>query len=99
MTPKKVPTFQEGDIDTFIRRRVCARCYHDLEKKLADDRMYEAVCPICEGAWGYATVSRKYAESLGQKALADYFIVRENLPDLFPRQKRTEKQLLSSLGF
>jgi len=101
MMAPKPPTLPDGDIDRFICRRVCARCYGDLVKRFAEDRAYEAVCPVCEGVWGYTTVSRKHAEGLGQKAIADYWRVRANLPDLFPNPVRgkSSAQILNSLGF
>lgn len=101
-----LPIFSEGNIDLFIRRRVCARCYGDLESKPApdfapDNHIYLAYCPVCEDAWNYATVSRFYAEHLGQQALADNWEIKANLPDLFPNphKGKSEQQLIDELGF
>jgi len=94
-------TFQDGEIDQFISRRVCARCYGDLIKTQADNRMWDASCPTCGDAWGGATVSRAYAERLGQQALAERSEVKNNLPDLFPNPNRnkTAEQIIKELGF
>ena len=100
------PTFHDGEIDLFLRRRVCARCYSELEKQESlnfspSNHEYIAVCPTCLDAWNYATVSRSYAEHLGQVYLSDALDVRENLRDLFPSPHagKSEEQLLSELGF
>lgn len=95
------PTFKDGHIDLFLRRRVCARCYHDLVKHPAPRRLWYALCPDCLDAWHYATISRRTAELRGQQAILDYFEIRFNpaLADLFPRPWRSERQILSELGY
>lgn len=102
----QLPIFPEGQIDLFIRCRVCARCYGDLESIEApgyapDNHIFLAYCPTCVDAWNYATVSRKYAEFLGQRALADKWEVQSNMPDLFPNPHlgKSTNQLLKELGF
>lgn len=91
----------EGEIDLFVRRRVCARCYGDLEKRFGPGRNYITHCTACGDAWNGATVSRSYAEGLGQKALAELSEVKYNLPDLFPNPNRgkSASQLLAEMGF
>lgn len=100
------PTFRDGEIDLFLRRRVCARCYSELEKQESPDfspanHEYIAVCPTCQDAWNYATVSRAYAEHLGQVYLSDALEVRENLRDLFPSPVagKSAEDILKELGF
>lgn len=91
----------EGEIDLFLRRRVCARCYGDLEKQFGPGRNYITRCAECGYAWNGATVSRSYAERLGQQALGELAEVKHNLPDLFPNPNRgkSESQLLAEMGF
>lgn len=93
--------FPDGVIDKVIQRRVCARCYGDLVKQPAADRQWVAICPTCGDAWGGTTVSRKYAERLGQQAIAERAEVKANLPDLFPNPHsgKPAAQILSELGF
>lgn len=100
------PVFHDGEIDQFLVRRVCARCYSELAKRdgpdfSAKNHEYEAYCPQCGDAWHYATVSRSYAEQLGQQALANAWEVSRNLPDLFPNPHhgKPAEQLLAELGF
>lgn len=106
MSELTAPIFLEGHIDLFLRRRVCARCYGDLESRPSKDysasnHEYEAYCPECGDAWNYATVSRHYAEHLGQQAIAENWEIKDNLPDLFPSKHKgkSNDQLLEELGF
>lgn len=94
-------TFLDGEIDIFIRQRVCARCYGDLVKRPAEDRMWEAICPMCGTAWGGTTISRWYAERLGQTALQEKVEVAYTMPDLFPSPHRDKsaEQIIQELGF
>jgi len=98
-TPRKPPTLPDGQIDFFIRDRVCSRCYGDLSKRPTSERTWEVSCPACGDAWGFTTISRHTAERRGQQALSELYEVKQNLPDLFPRTQRTEKQTLSELGY
>ena len=79
---------QDGIIDQWMRRRVCARCYGDLYKRPVENRMWEAYCPTCAEAWGGTTISRWTAEQRGQRALAELYEVKANLADLFPNPHR-----------
>ena len=101
-----LPTFADGEIEQHIARRVCARCYGDLVQVNAPDysahnHSYNAVCLECGNAWNGATVSKGYAEQLGQTALAQKAEVEHNLKDLFPNPHhgKSEEQLLKELGF
>jgi len=100
-SPKGAPQFPDGEVDQFLQRRVCARCYGDLQKVPAPERMWNVICPTCGDAWNFATVSRSYAEALGQIALDQSWEVRRNLPDLFPNphQGKSATQILRELGF
>ncbi len=89
----------DGKIDQFIQRRVCARCYSDLQRDFAPGSMWTVRCPTCGDAWGGATVSRKYAEGLGQQALAEYSELKYSRPDLFPQVKKSAKDAIKDLGF
>ena len=96
------PRLPEGIVDQFIGRRVCARCYGELAKRtLKDTRDFEVYCPTCNGDWNYTTVSRHYAERLGQKALTELDAVKTNLPDLFPNPNKgkSAEELIKELGF
>lgn len=102
----QAPIFPEGQITLFLRRRVCARCYGDLMSKPApdyapDNHVYLAYCPECGDAWGGTTVSKVYAEKLGQRAIAEQWEVEANLPDIFPspHKGKTPEQLIKELGF
>jgi hypothetical protein len=97
------PRLQEGLVDIFISRRVCARCYGELAKERdpEDRNFYTVHCPTCNGDWNYTTVSRAYAVKLGQKAMMEYYEAKANLPDLFPpvRTGKTPEELAKELGF
>ena len=102
MSPEYLgPLLPDGEIEKFVRARVCARCYGDLRISEAPGRLWLADCPRCGTAWKGATVSRKYAEGLGQKGLAEAREVKANLPDLFPNVHRgkSTRQVLNELGF
>lgn len=95
------PSFPEGEVDLFIRSRVCSRCYGDLQKRFGQNRLYEVYCPACLDAWGWTTVSRHYAVQLGQRAIESLLDVKydPDLADLFGQSKRTADQILADLGF
>lgn len=100
------PTFHDGAVDQFIACRVCARCYGDLAKRNAPDyspenHNYEIYCPTCGDAWHYATVSKTYAEKLGQQAIAANWEIKANLPDLFPNPHhgKPAEQIIHELGY
>lgn len=83
-----MPEMPDGQIDQFIARNVCARCYGDLVKVPAENRTWRAVCIPCGDAWGGATIRRTTAERRGQQAINEALEVRINLPDLFPNPHR-----------
>ena len=93
-------TYPDGVIDQMLGRRVCARCYGDLVKNPAPGREWSLECPNCGQAWHGATVSRAYAVRLGQRAAGEYLEVKYNpaLRDIFPREQRSEAELLKELG-
>jgi hypothetical protein len=91
----------DGEIDQYMQRHVCARCYGDLQKFPAENRLWEARCPTCGEAWHGTTIRRSTAERRGQTALSDIHEVKTNLPDLFPnphKEKSTE-ELVKDLGY
>jgi hypothetical protein len=91
----------DGDIDRYIQKHVCSRCYGDLQKFPADNRLWEVKCPTCEEAWHGTTIRRSTAERRGQLALSEAQEVKTNLPDLFPNPHngKTIDQLSKELGF
>lgn len=93
-------TYLDGEIDRILRRRVCARCYEDLQKREAPGRTWEAYCANCGDVWGGRTISRWTAERRGQRALAEAWEVKANLRDLFPNphKGRPAKELIRELG-
>lgn len=100
--PKDLPTYSDERIGGIIRFRVCARCYGPLVKYPAPERRWYATCPDCGEAWHGAHVSKAYAEGLAAKAHVDYLDVIFNpaLADILPaREKHTEAELVSQLGF
>lgn len=101
MVAPEPPKFQDGYVDLFIRRRVCARCYGDLAKQPAPNRKWYAICPVCQDAWHYTTISRRTAEMRGQQAILDYYEIRFNpaLADLFPLPWHSERKILAELGY
>ena len=92
-------TFADGFIDQFLSRRVCARCYGHLEKRPVEGREWEAFCPVCEGKWAGATVSKSTADIRASDALLEYMEVTTNpdLADLFPRARKTPEQIIDEL--
>jgi len=98
-----IPTFPDkGYAEKFSQRRVCSRCYGDLTiAPLQSERKWIATCHTCGDAWGFTTVSRSYAERLGQRALAERAEVKKNLSDLFPNphKGRDKDDLIKDLGF
>lgn len=96
---KQPPKFPEGKVDQFIQRRVCSRCYGELNKRFAENRLYEVFCPTCGPAWGYTTISRKHAEMRGQIALAEHLEVKyePGLADIFRRPQRSTDEIISEL--
>jgi hypothetical protein len=93
-------TYHDGEIDRMLHRRVCARCYENLQKREAPGRTWEAYCPTCGEAWGGRHISRWTAEHRGQRALAEAWEVKANLRDLFPNphQGREAEELIRELG-
>jgi hypothetical protein len=102
------PTFPDGEIDKFLQRRVCARCYGDLQKRPAADdspynHSYEVFCPTCGDAWHYATISILTAEQRGSQAISELHEVTKTfrgtgiIPN--PHEGKTQDQLLAELGF
>ena len=91
----------DGEIDKYIQKHVCARCYADLQKFPAENRSWEAKCPNCGDAWHGTTIRRGTAERRGQTALSDIREVKENLPDLFPNpyKGKSKEELIKDLGF
>ena len=91
----------DGEIDKYIQKNVCSRCYGDLQKFPAEDRLWEAKCPTCGEAWHNTTIRRNTAERRGQQALSDVMEVKTNLPDLFPNphKGKTVEELNKELGF
>lgn len=102
-TPKAVPPLlQDGEVDKFISRRVCSRCYADLQKRpVSKPRGWEVYCYFCGDAWGFTTVSRSYAVRLGQQALADRFEARQRFVKIVPNPIAGQKpeQIIHDLGF
>ncbi len=93
--------FPDGIIDQFISRHVCARCYGDLQKYPAENRLWEAKCPNCGDAWHGTTIRHSTAERRGQAALSELREVKNNLPDLFPNphKGKSTDELLKDLGY
>ncbi len=96
------PLLQDGEIDQFLSRRVCSRCYADLVKcPVNNPRGWQVSCHFCGDVWGYTTVSRRYAEILGQTALADHRQARTRFADIVPPAMagKTQAEILSELGY
>ena len=101
-----LPHYGDGEIDSVIRNRVCARCYGHLTLDADHDAPREyrwvARCLRCGNAWHGATVSRRYAENLAAQGRAEYDEILHN-PDLQdilpPRPKQSEAELLRELGY
>lgn len=93
-----------AEAQKMIRDNVCARCYGDLviyherqEGKIEN----VAKCPHCGDAWNGATLRRKTAERMGQRAAVEVQEIKANMPDLFPSPHagKGAKKILSELGF
>ena len=91
----------DGEIDQYIQKHVCSRCYGDLQKFPTDNRLWESKCPECGDAWRGTTIRRSTAERRGQRALSEAHEVKTNLPDLFPNPHKGKsiEQLNKELGF
>ena len=91
----------DGEIDKYLQKHVCSRCYGDLQKFPADNRLWEAKCPTCGESWHGTTIRRSTAERRGQTALSEVHEVKENLPDLFPNPNKgkSKEELIKELGF
>ncbi len=100
-TPAEPPALPDGDIDAFIRDRVCSRCFGDLQKSPAPGRLWYATCGVCGKEWNYTTIARSTYERRVQQGLAEMGEVRANLPDLFPspHKGKSDKEILKELGF
>lgn len=100
---KAPPYFIDGEAELFVKRRVCARCYSDLEMRPHPDEWgcREVYCYYCGSAWGYTTVSRFYAEHLGQEAILARAEAKKRFADLIPNphKGKSEKTLLNELGY
>jgi len=93
---------QDGEVDKYIARHVCALCYGDLIKRpVSNPRGWEVSCPVCGDAWKFNTVTRRYAERLGQQALADYRDARRRFTDIVPSSVagKSSAQILKELGY
>ena len=95
------PEIDQVEIGGFVSGRVCARCFGDLRKAPGTKTFMWAIeCPTCGDAWNFTTVSRKYAENLGQQALAEIGDATKRFADLLPaKPKRSKEQIMSELGF
>jgi len=93
-------TYTDAEIGRFLKHRICARCFEDLQKREAPGRTWEAYCANCGDAWGGRTISRWTAERRGQRALAEALEVRVTLVDLFPspHKGKSREQLMRELG-
>lgn len=101
-TPKTIPPeVDQAAVGGILRRRVCARCYGDLVKSPGSQTFYWAIsCPTCGDTWQYTTVSRHYAEMLGQDAVADLNEAQRRFADMLPpKPQKSQAQILSELGF
>jgi hypothetical protein len=100
--PKDLPIYTDEHIGRIILFRCCARCYGHLVKYPAPERKWYALCPNCADAWHGAHISKRTAELIEQKALADYRDVINNpaLADILPvQEKHSEADLLAELGY
>ena len=76
----------------------CAACWGTLVNKKGDDDTVTVVCEDCgDTTPGY--VSQKYVESRQQKDLAEAMEARDILWKFMPHSGRSEKQIISDLGF
>lgn len=88
---------EDGAVDRYIAWRVCAWCYGDLVKRPVEGRKWQVVCRYCDRPT--YTVSKNYAERLGQKALAERWEVLDTFPELRTATGLSEDDLIKSLGF
>jgi hypothetical protein len=80
-------------------RYVCARCWHHLIVVHHDGQDW-VECSNAANCDGQGYVTKRYAERRLQDSLLDLQDAKANIGFILPEQpKRTEKQLLSSVGF
>lgn len=89
--------------ERFTRRYVCGKCWNDLQTyQIKGDLVHlHVTCELCGDGSGF--VSRRYAERRQQESLTEYVEAKALLTPAVPwmRQaaRKTEKEILSSLGF
>ncbi len=86
-------TFEEGEIELFIRDNSCGLCGGHLFSMHAPDRKYTAHCPEHGAVTEHSHTSKYKAEQAKDNTRAGKSELRQ------PREKRSEKEILKELGF
>jgi hypothetical protein len=98
--PYSVIGFDYGQASRITRDYVCARCYGHLEIEFGPGQTCYVVCLEHGNIEIVGRVSKVGAEKRGQKAMEEYFEVRNNYPDLFGKKpKRSPDEILMELGY
>ena len=86
-------TFDEGEIDIFIRDHACGFCGGHLFAMHAPDRRYTAHCPEHGVVMDHTHTSKYKAEEVKREIRVGKSELRQ------PKKPRSEKEILSELGF
>ena len=86
-------TFDEGEINIFIRDNACGFCGGHLFAMHAPDRKYTAHCPEHGAVMDHTHTSKYKAEQAKQNERAGKAELRQ------PEKPRPEKEILAELGF
>lgn len=89
-------SFRDGEIDLVCRDYICAQCYSDLHKVMADNRRWRAVCGNNHDVERSGRVTKKWAIRQGQKLAGrrkeiEYYLRLD-------RPKRPVEEILEELG-
>ena len=86
-------TFEEGEIDIFIRDHSCGFCGGHLFTMHAPERKYTAHCPEHGPVMDHTHTTKYKAEQVKQNEMEGKRELRQ------PRKPRPESEILKELGF
>lgn len=100
----ELENFEPQEAEHLISRRVCARCWGELEIiEFPDERLVQVVCPTCgESVEITGHISKNTPSIIMENAKFSYREVAWNLKDIFPKSKnkvRSQEEIIKELGF
>jgi hypothetical protein len=88
-----VLTFEDGEIDRFIRTHYCATCHSHLNALPAPHRKWHAVCPTHGPIYSHNHITKKEMQKAADSE-------RAGMREIKPKPKpTTESEILKSLGY